>query len=134
MIVHPGARTRALYVWEGEDLDHTFSRWSLGELCSLARLIWKKEKWDRYQRMPGIHYVEQKGLPYCFGRSDIFITGEEWLMPTVIVHELTHAKGFGSYDNPHSVGFVKANIHLLSRYLDFDHKVLVEKARLKNLL
>ena len=60
--------------------------------------------------------VHTQGLPYSWGRSDIYLDRRHSHL-VVLIHELTHTMGYGSGDNPHNRAFVQKYITLLAKWL-----------------
>lgn len=150
VIKHSGARTRALYKWENEVLLQTppgFNTCDEVHLNCLAEAIWASEGWDLARPAPRIHLLDGKKEQYSWsmGKKHVYlippIPAAKSLgirlggnNPVVLIHELTHARGFGDYGPMHSVGFVKLYLRLLSKYLGWDLSELVKDAKERGLL
>ena len=123
MITHPGSRTRALYLWESDDLKRRRGVRQLRciEDYALAlRFMWRYRKGDNWVScVPRIDIRDLKGDPRCYGRTEIVLTRQDHLNITLL-HELTHALGYGSPDNPHSRGFVLKYIAALRWWFGWD--------------
>lgn len=131
MITHPGARTRALYIWENDDLDRRLpARMRFVNRRNISRIV---RKFKYRVAPPSVRITQSKGHPYCLGWKEIMLTMQNRRKNT-LVHELTHARGFGSLDNPHSVGFVRAYIDALARAFGWDADELQLQAHMRGLL
>lgn len=145
VIKHGGARTRALYKWENEDLCQRTAgkhRMNEHELNLYTQWIWDEEGWDK---CPTIHVVNSGQYSYSMGRKIAYLAIPVPNSPkaglriggdnkVVLIHELVHCKGFGDYGPMHSVGFVKLYLRLLSKYLQWNHSVLVMVAKERGLI
>jgi hypothetical protein len=121
VITHPGSRTRALYLWESDDLKRRpgVRQLRLCEDIILALRFSFHFPIARREGMPSISSRDLKGDPRCYGRSEIILTRQDHLNITLL-HELTHALGYGSPDNPHSRGFMLQYIDALSWWFSWD--------------
>ena len=134
MITHPGARTRALYKWEKDEIDNrpgnrTLSSAGMG--TAIACEVW--DMWNCSRPIPRVLLRDSKGHPYCQGYSLIVLTYEDCLVSTLL-HELVHARGFGVPGNFHTVGFVQAYINVLGNYLGWDNLELELQAHDRGLI
>lgn len=116
MITHPGARTRALYMWEANDL---IKRDSFPGLKFYNNYIVYAFPRNFLMKVPSLEIRKMSGQSYCQGRSKIVLAHHDCSVVTLL-HELTHARGFGSIRNPHSRGFVLAYIEMLNWGLGWD--------------
>ena len=134
MITHAGARTRALYAWEQDDLEKRLTeRLTVKQMQQYANEFWCYENWDSRERTPTLHYTRE-AVAYCWGRSDIFMTRRQ-AHRVVLIHELVHARGYGGIgSNAHTVGFVRTYLTLLNKHVGFDRDELFETAFLKGLI
>ena len=122
MIVHPGSRTRALYLWESDDLRRrqgvrqidTYEAYSLP-----ARFMLWNGGVRGVHKIPHVRIRNLKGDPACYGRTLIVLTYKDHLNIT-LVHELVHALGYGSDRNPHSRGFILRYIDALVWCFNWD--------------
>lgn len=133
MITHAGARTRSLYMWEKDDLDKRVKeRLTIEQMQRFANKVWRLEGWESRQSTPTIHSTKSE-LSYCLGRADIFMNriGSQRV---TLIHELVHARGFGSAHNPHSVGFVITHLEMLSNYVGFSLDELLTTANDRGLI
>src|SRR5574340_1718774 len=117
MITNPVQRTRRLYGWERNDLSHRLStkipipihyQWVL----TLARIDFDMGY------IPTLEIKDMKGVSYCQGHHIVMSTSD--LSFLTFLHELTHARGFGSPQNPHSRGFVLGYIDMMVWGLGWD--------------
>lgn len=121
MITHPGARTRALYKWEHEEIDLRCNNKpinDLNEAVLIAYGIWKSY-WNVQRPIPVISINHKNGGSECNGYSHIRLATNNHLTSTLL-HELTHARGYGTPTNFHTVGFVKCYINVLSFYFKWN--------------
>lgn len=86
-----------------------------------------------HMRIPSLELRNMRGQSYCQGRSKIVLAYHDCSVVTLL-HELTHARGFGSIRNPHSRGFVLAYIEMLNWGLGWDADELHLQAYSLNLI
>jgi hypothetical protein len=134
MITHVGARTRALYAWEQDDLEVRIKeRLTVEQMQKFANKVWRLEKWDANESVPTIHSYRGKQA-YCYGRADIYMPRRQSCR-VVVLHELVHARGYGNKgNNQHTVGFVNVYLRVLHTYLGFDYVDLMNTACYKGLI
>jgi hypothetical protein len=138
MIKERGARTRALYKWEDEDLVLRRGNVSLhpGEAQWFANEVWIKEGWNTRHSCPDVIVKDRKGRAYCEGRALIVLfslpKGED--SKVVLIHELVHARGYGDGKQMHPVSFVKKYLELLHRYMGWNYQALALEAIRRGLL
>jgi len=114
MITHPGARTRALYMWEKKVIHPHEIQLDAGRLSTILQFLWTFEgRWC--DRRPLLNISDTDKISTCQGRRLITLTRSDMEF-TTISHEFVHARGFGSFKNPHNVAFVKFWISLMAMY------------------
>lgn len=131
MIISPAQRTRALYAWE-----------NLLEVCpgngNIGSRYAQRMTRDIYWRYavsrpaPKIEF-RCAGVPYAEGYGLIVLTDLNCRESTA-VHEITHARGFGTARNPHSASFCKAYIDALAWWFSWEWEPLYMDAKLIGLL
>jgi len=113
--------TRRLYCFENTYLTGAYLQKprSLRFLKTLAEKVWAKHG-RKHVRVPSIAIVEGAKWSSCTGYSEIALataTSTRRNVPhntvDVLIHELTHAMGFG---NPHGPGFARKYVELLVEY------------------
>lgn len=139
MTTHPGSRTRALYLWESEDLKRRCGVRQLG----LIEARWianrfslrygRRERWATWWQSPHIEVRDVKADPCAYGRSLVVLTRQDSLNVTLL-HELVHIRGFGSHANPHSCGFVLKYCDVLSWWFGWDQEELLLLAHQQGLI
>ena len=151
VIRHGGARTRALYHWENVDLclrPDGRKQLKVDELNRIAEGIWATEGWTLARLAPQVHIIRDCKAEYSWtiGKKQIYLLPPNpnakriparlgGTNAVVLIHELTHAKGYGDYPGQmHSVAFVKLYLKLLSKYLGWDHDALVAEAKRRRLI
>lgn len=136
MIEYPPARTRALYIWEREDIEPRSQLRPLTLLGSEAfvRRVWSDQGWLFRHSCPQIVLLHpNRKHSFCWGRSHLFMRPQD-LHPSVLLHELVHARGYGDGRDSHSVGFVKEIVRLWSEYLGWSRRRLYGEAVRRGLL
>mgnify|MGYP001604260186 FL=1 len=138
ILVNPIARTRALYKWEADDLDHRDEAWrnvwTVIRGQEIIRDIWK-HKWGRscIPPAPTLELRPIKGHAYCQGRTRIVLTLDD-ATELVLLHELAHAMRGGSIRNPHSVWFVRCYIKLMWFWFGWHQEELEFQAMTRGLI
>lgn len=134
IVRHSGARTRALYRWETEVifLDKRNTRFDMKACERFAADFWRYEG-RVAERCPRIKLTMHGDYSYCLGRSDIIIHIQE-SGPVILIHELVHAKGFGSGKSMHPVSFVRDYLRCLARFVSFNFNEIEESAMMRGLL
>ena len=132
MIEHYAARTRALYTWEEYDLERRRGVRPLDSEREGRRVI--DEFWSvKHCRPPRLHIRKIKGHPYCEGRCLIVLSPANHRNITLL-HEITHAHGYGGVVNQHNQAFVRAYIALLAQFFKWDAGELTCQAIMRGLL
>lgn len=134
LIHHNGARTRALYQWETEEifLDKRNLRFDQKSVDKFVTDFWKREgRID--QRAPRVYITMYGEFSECLGRAEIKLHLQE-SGPVILVHELIHAKGYGSGKQMHPVSFVRDYLRCLSIFVGFNHSELKDSAMMRGLL
>lgn len=120
MIIKPRRRDQILYEWEHEDLLRRpgTSRFTLDDARGMVNEIWAAEEWhDKYWRCPDVAILDRKpDEASCVGCS-LLLFGRKRCDPVTVLHEVTHARRFGTQTNQHTRGFVEQYIQLLHRYM-----------------
>lgn len=129
IINHPGARTRALYMWEAEQLEPATMKVTRGRAKMVTDHFWA----DKKSKRPTVKVRRFKGLSYTEGRAEIHLN-ERNATETTLIHELVHACGYGSEQNPHSVGFVKHYLKMLTKYCFLSNEFLIREAKRRRLI
>lgn len=136
-LIHGGARTQALYRWENEEFyGSPAGRRKLSEkqLQAMAQEIWASEGWDAHLPCPTLRIERTPDdLSYSQGRKVIVLVPKD-ANAVILIHELTHARGYGVGAIMHSVGFVKMYLKMLNKYLGWDLTELTEKAMKRRLI
>jgi len=140
MILDPLQRTRALYRWEREELGAAQARMQIPHksLRVYAKTFWDhKIAWNYRRTWMRCPYVEIgagfQGCSVTSGLSHIAIRPDECNVITLL-HELTHARGFGTEANPHTAGFTRMYINALSTFCRFKREDLEAQAMMRGLL
>lgn len=132
MIEHPVLRTRALYAWEEYDLEKRRGVRPLECVRECRDVV--ESLWGVRRERPAVVTIRKlDGSPYCEGRSLIVLTHKSRLNVTLL-HEITHAHGYGSFRNPHNREFTRAYIRLLARFFKWDDGELTCQAIMRGLL
>lgn len=136
MITHPGARTRALYKWESEDLLNRTgagSKINIWTAQTVRDFLWFK--FANKRQMPSIRiaYWPNNEMSFCQGYSQITLYPDGHNL-VVLTHEVVHALGYGSRGNVHSRGFILAYMKSLHIVLGWDHNELRTEAHRRGLL
>lgn len=119
MITNPVARTRALYKWEDDLVSTVLPKpgllvenhgwfWSDVDSNESAMAMWfRLGMWHNppKESCPRVHLRHGLKRSYCYGRADIYLAFTE-ANQIILLHELIHAKGYGSEQNPHNKAFV----------------------------
>jgi len=134
LIQHPGARTRALYSWETEEifLDRRNVRFDQRAADRFARDFWEWRGRDGCA-VPKIAITMHGDISFCIGRSDITLHIQE-TGPVILLHELVHARGFGTSKRMHPVSFVKYYIDCLSLFVGYNRSDLTASAMMRGLV
>ena len=139
MITNPAARTRALYLWETQDLVNRKGVFQIRkmwrtpqDLQLYCNIMWRFLT-NRIDNIPRVEFSDAKDLPACYGWTYIRLT-PGYRTNLVMVHELTHAMRYGTPGNPHSRGFVDAYIRNLSAWFEWSEGELTMQAQFRNLL
>lgn len=128
-----GVETRRLYAFESSSKNYSSfanRQRSLPFLRTLAGAVWRKHGRTR-QATPSIAFGEgtphgNQKVSFCEGRNYIELA-ETQRDVKVLLHELTHALGYG---NPHGKGFVRKYFDLLEEYGRCDRGALLLDAAL----
>lgn len=128
-----GVETRRLYAFESSSKNYSSfanKQRPLSFLCALAADVWQKHGRSR-QRVPDVAFGEgtphgSQKVSFCEGRNYIELA-ETQRDVKVLLHELTHALGYG---NPHGKGFVRKYFDLLEEYGRCDRGALLLDAAL----
>lgn len=134
LIHHHGARTRALYAWETETvfMDKRNVRFDQKTADKFARDFWEWR--GRKDCKPPVIKITCLGdISFCDGRSDIVMHIQD-TGPVILLHELVHARGFGTESKMHPVSFVRYYIECLSLFLGFDEEYLRASAMMRGLV
>lgn len=92
--------------------------------------------WVERQQCPNVwlKYNVSK-MAHCYGRADIYLTFKENNNTRLtLIHELVHARGYGSERNPHTIEFVRMEIVLLCRFMSMNPFELIEGATQRGLI
>lgn len=126
MITHAGARTRALYMWEETDLELRKGVKTIKTITQAVYMINSLEpSWRGIIEITGIHN-------FCKGRKHIRIASNE--VDLMVVHELTHAIGYGSPSNPHNRAFAMNYIKMMVKWYKWDKDELMLQAMWRGLV
>lgn len=123
MITHAGARTRALYDWERQDLDNRVGVVPVSPI----------EAWDMILTLvPGwqgmLEIRDMKGYPRHYPNHIILTVKDHYNL--TLIHELSHIKMPGH----HTVGFVKKYIKLMNAWFGWEEEELEMQANWRGLL
>lgn len=138
VLTSPVARTRALYKWKADDLEHRDGAWKRvwtemrGQ--EIIHKIWRR-KWGR-GRIPPAPTLELrpiKGRAYCEGWTRIVLTLDD-TTELVLLHELAHAMRGGSERNPHTPRFVRCYIALIVYWFGWNAEELTFQAMCRGLI
>lgn len=134
LIKHPGARTRALYRWEREEIDARSKKWRMPKrsLLRFSERVWEELGWHQRHGAPAI-VIRECSISACYGRSLIVLRPCD-MHPAVVLHELAHARGYGEGAVMHPVSFVLKVIELYSYYLGWSYSRLFAQAALRGLV
>lgn len=135
MIKNPAIRTRALYAWEQQDLSLRHGVYQIRSLVQMRNYL--NHMWAAFTKgrraKPSLEYWKKDIQPFSEGYARIVMTDGN-RSNLMLVHEVTHALGFGSPVNPHSVGFVHAYIRHLALWFDWEPGELHMQAKFRKLL
>lgn len=135
MIKSPGARTRILYQWEDQDLNKrpgVIAYRSVITMRNDLHRMWRMFGYFEKRPSPLLHYINTATGPSCYGYSDIVMTDR--CTNVSLVHEVTHAAGYGSLRNIHSPGFVRVYLARLAEWFNWELGELTMQAGLRKLL
>lgn len=82
---------------------------------------------------PFLEFIADSHHPYCEGMTRIVLTSAS-CTNTTLLHEVTHASGFGTHRNPHSIGFVREYVSRLSKWFGWEAGPMVMDAQMRKLL
>lgn len=140
MIVHPGARTRALYAWERELhwREGNFALRSTSEAQRRTEEAWDAMGWRSWEDTPTVELVSRSTTSYaaCWGRRQVELNRNSPTERTflALIHELVHARGFGRSWNQHTVGFVLCYLQAMHKLLKWNYQALAWQAIQRGLL
>lgn len=134
IINHPGARTRALYRWELEEIffNRRNARMTLVEARKFAVDFWRTEG-RTGERVPRVEFTFNGDDSYALGRGDIVLHAID-NGPVILVHELVHTKGFGQGRSVHPVSFVREYIRCLAYFAGYNLRELTDSAMMRGLI
>lgn len=134
LLVDPEIRTRCLYRWED---DFTFTgnvKFTSEKQANLeAQGLWEKTKWNRRHSCPKIELRKIKSRAWCYGRELIVLTLKDRKV-TDLIHELTHARGYGGDKNPHNVSFVWTYLELVCSHFNLKLSEMIYQAKERGLV
>ena len=136
MIEHSPSRTRALYIWEREVIEPASMQWrmSLAAAQRFTDSVWRSQGWSLRHSAPHLSLIpETRKHSFCYGRADLFMRPQD-LHPSLLLHELAHARGYGEQGVEHSVGFMQTTVLLWSVYIGWDYSSLYGEAVVRGLL
>lgn len=137
IILSATARTRALYLWEDQDLDIRPGVYPYRSLVGMREdlsRMWRLLHITRgKRRIPLIEFIRRQDAAYCDGLTRIVLTSK-YCTNMVLLHEVVHALGYGSVVQPHSRSFVTRYIECLSQWFTWEYGELLMQAKFRKLL
>ena len=117
MLVNPAQRTKALYAWEREmEQWPGFQKLTLARAQKLLDEVWYLWGARSRYRKPELMFRDMEGHSYFRAGEGIILN--KWGRDNItLIHEATHALGWGSATNPHSEGFVERYTLILSAHM-----------------
>jgi hypothetical protein len=117
VIKDPIQRTRVLYAWEHEMMTQWpgVRRLTLKQANDLLDRIWSSYYPRVRRRRPALVFNGTTGHPYY--TTGLITLPEHRQDNVTMIHEATHALGWGTTLNPHSEGFIRAYIETLTLFM-----------------